>query len=163
MPGFHCTVAFMPFPMSPGAISPEFRAVFAERARERGEMEVETIIGSLAFASTPSQRLEDHEVWVRESDWRVPWHEDGKAFQWLGPIVGAGRLFGSAFPPAGDLWWSQRDVAILARELSGRYEMPCREHYYFGSFHGGVATPETYTSMCAWRRTKFSAAEHLEV
>ena len=163
MPGYHVTVAFMPYRFSPGAISPQFRAMIAERARQRGEAEPETIHGSLMIASTPTQQLEDYEVWVRETDWRVPWHEDGKVVEWVGSIGGASRLFPMPFPPPGHRWWSLRDVAVLTRELSGYYGMSCKVHYYFCNYHGGVATPETYTSMCAWRRTKFSAAEHLEV
>ena len=163
MPGYHVTVAFMPYRFSPVSISPQFRARIAEGARQRGETEPGTILGSLMIASTPTQQLEDYEVWVRETDWRLPWDEDGKVAECIGSIGGASRLFPMPFPPPGDLWWSQRDVAVLSLELSRFYGMPCKVHYYFGNYDGGVATPETYISMCAWRRTKFSAAEHLEV
>ena len=161
MPGYYVSVTYMPYRFAPGAMSPEFRASIAEGARLGGEAVPATMLGSLMLVSTPTQRLEDYEVWIREQDWRLPW--DGQGSECLGPIAGTTGLFPMSFPFPGDFFWSQRDVALLSLELSGFYGMPCKVHYYFGNYDGGVATSETYISMCAWRRTKFSAAEHLEV
>ena len=162
MPGYHVTVAYMPYRFSPGAISPEFGTMFAERAHQRGEAVPDTIDGSIMIYSTRTQKLEDYEVIVREAPWRVPWHDEGMLMSIGGSLVDASRFFPITFPPRGDLWWTQRDVAVLTKELAGFYGMPFKVHYYFFNYHGG-ATPETYISMCAWRRTKFSSAEHLDV
>ena len=163
MPGYHVTVAYMPYRFRPGDISPECRAMYAERALARGQAEPEFVQGSLMLCSTRTQHLQDYDVTVRSADWQVPWHDWGSEMAIAGPLFLASRLFPMQLPPAGDLWWRQRDITTLVKELAGLYDVPCKVHYYFCNYQGGVPPLETYTSMCAWRRTKFSAAELLEV
>ena len=154
MPGFYCTAAFMACPLNPRSISPQFREVIRQRCWELGVAEPDTILGSVVLVSTPSQRLEDYEVWVREAPYDIPWDEAGKAIHFMGPLSGCGPLFGMVWPPAGDPWWERTDVAILVRELSGAFLLPGQVHYYFATYSGGVLTPEIYTSMCVVTQNK---------
>ena len=149
----------MPYYFAPGSMSAEFQETIGTEARLRGQAVPPTIVGSLLLVSTQSQRLEDYQVWIRAQNWLCPW--DDQASECLGPISEPERLFPIPFPVAGDPFWNQRDAAILSLELAGFYGVPCKAHYYFSSWDGGAAIPETYISMCAWRRTNFSVAQHL--
>ena len=163
MPGYHVTVGYMPYRYRPDAIGPGSLAICAARARARGQPMPEFIDGSLMLCSTSTQRLEDYVVTIRETSWELPWCDWGSEVALAGPILGASRFLPTELPPADDLWWQQRDPTTLVKELAGLYSVPCKLHYYFCNYQGGVPPLETYTSMCVWRRTKFSAAEHLEV
>ena len=161
MPGYHVSATYMPYYFAPGSMSAEFQETIGTEARLRGQAVPPTIVGSLMLVSTQSQRLEDYQVWIRAQNWLCPW--DDQASECLGPISETSRLFPIPFPAAGDPYWLQRDAAILSLQLAGFYGVPCKAHYYFSNYDAGVATSETYISMCAWRRTKFSVAEHLGV
>ena len=135
MPGYYVSATFMPYYFSPGSMSAEFQESLDE-ARMRGVSVPATMLGSLMLVSTPSQRLEDYVVYIRAQNWLSPW--DDIAAECLGPICETSRLFPIPFPARCDLWWSQRDAAILSQELAGFYGVPCKAHYYFANYLGSV-------------------------
>ena len=163
MPGYHVTVGYIPYRFRPSAISPQYRAFCAARARALGQPEPEFIEGSLMLSSTPTQRLKRYEMTIRETSWTVPQCDWGSEVAFGGPIVECSRFLPTQLPPAGDLWWEQHDITTFVKWLAALYGGTCKVHYYFCNYLGGVPSLETYISMCAWRRTKFSAAQHLEV
>ena len=163
MPGFHVTVGYLPYRFRPSSISPQYRTFCRERADALGQVEPEWIEGSLMLCSTPAQKLERYELTIRETPWTVPHCDWGSEVAYGGPIVDCARFLPIQLPPAGDLWWQQRDLTMFVKELAGHYSGHCKVHYYFNNYQGGVPSLETYISMCAWRRTNFSAAQHLDV
>ena len=126
----------MPYYFAPGSMSAEFQETIGTDARLRSQAVPPTIVGSLMLVSTQSQRLEDYQVWIRAQNWLLPW--DDKAAECLGPISETSRLFPIPFPAAGDPYWLQRDAAILSFQLAGFYGVPCKAHYYFANYDGGV-------------------------
>ena len=136
MPGYHVSVTYLPYVFAPGELGAEFQhAIFTEALRH-GFMVPPTIVGSLMFVSTSSQLLEDYQVFVRAQSYLLPW--DGAACECLGPISQTDRLFPIPMPAAGAPWWNQRDAAILTLELARFYGVPCKAHYYFANYQGGV-------------------------
>ena len=136
MPGFHVSVTYLPYFFAPGELGAEFQhAIFTEALRH-GFMVPPTIVGSLMLVSTSSQRLEDYQVFVRAQSYLLPW--DGAACECLGPISQTDRLFPIPMPAVGAPWWNQRDAAILTLQLARFYGVPCKVHYYFANYQGGV-------------------------
>ena len=136
MPGYYVSVTYLPYIFAPGEMSAEFQQAIGTEARLHGHSVPPTIVGSLMLVSTPSQRLEDYQVFIRAQNWLCPW--DGPASECLGPISETERLFPIPMPAAGEPFWNQRDAAILSLQLAGFYGVPCKAHYYFANYEGGV-------------------------
>lgn len=136
MPGFHVSVTYLPYFFAPAELGTDFQhSIFAEAMR-RGLTMPPTILGSLMLVSTPSQRLQDYQVFVRAQSYLLPW--DGPGRESLGSISQTNRLFPIPMPEVGAPWWDERDAAILTLELARYYGFPCKAHYYFANYDGGV-------------------------
>lgn len=149
MPGYHCTAAFMPYHIRLRAMPEHFRTTIWQRCAMEGTVVPETIVGSLVLISTPSQKVEDYQILIREAPIDFPWDVPGAAMHAPGLLADCGHLFGGSFPDRGHRWWDLQDIAILAAELSSSQYGAIKVHYYFATWAGGVQTPEIYTIRCS--------------
>ena len=147
MPGFHVTVGYLPYRFRPSAISPQYRSMCRERAFSLGQPEPEWIEGSMVLSSTPSQRLEHYEVTIRDTPWTVAQCQWGSEVYFGGPICECARFLPTQLPPPGDLFWEKHTITTFVKLLAAFYEAPCKVHYYFNNYQGGLL--ETYISRCS--------------
>ena len=139
MPGYHVTVGYMPYRFRPEAIGPGYYAMCSRRAAALGQPMPEFINGSMVLCSSPSQKLQDYDVIIRETPWVIPWCDWGSEVALAGPIRNASGWLPTQLPPVEDqLWWQQHDILSLVRFVAGLFEVPCKLHYYFGNYLGGV-------------------------
>ena len=138
MPGFHLTVGYLPYRFRPQAIGPGYYEMCSRRAYEMGKPMPEYIDGSMVLCSSPSQKVKDYQVIIRDSSWEIPWYDWGSEVAMAGTMSGMSRWLPTELPPPEDVYWEQYDLLHLIRFIAGLFLGPSKIHYYFKNYEGTV-------------------------